>query len=89
MEAIYLDGCEMTSRERLHEYLREQMELPEYYGENLDALYDVLSTWGRDVELYLAHADEVEHLLGEYGRSFIETLQDAEEESSHVRLVLE
>lgn len=38
-----LDASRMASRRAAHEYLQEQLELPEYYGKNLDALHDVLT----------------------------------------------
>ncbi|MBQ1208593.1 MAG: barstar family protein [Lachnospiraceae bacterium] len=56
---IMLDGARMTDRDSLHAYLREQMELPSYYGENLDALHDVLTDIGIETEIRLSHADEL------------------------------
>lgn len=42
MEVI-LDASQMEKRKMAHTYLAEQLEFPEYYGHNLDALYDCLS----------------------------------------------
>ena len=39
---IVLDGKKMDSRAALHAELREKLDLPEYYGGNLDALNDCL-----------------------------------------------
>ena len=39
---ILLDGNRMDSRSALHAELREKLNLPEYYGKNLDALNDCL-----------------------------------------------
>ena len=38
-----LDAEKMQTREEMHEYLKEVLEFPEYYGGNLDALYDCLT----------------------------------------------
>ncbi len=38
-----LDAEKLNDREEAHEYLAEVFSLPEYYGKNLDALYDCLS----------------------------------------------
>ena len=39
---IVLDGRRMTDREQLHAELKRKLALPEYYGNNLDALNDCL-----------------------------------------------
>ncbi len=40
---IILDGHYMSARDEMHSYLKEKFQLPDYYGRNLDALYDCLS----------------------------------------------
>ena len=39
---IILDGTRMGSRAELHAHLKEKLKLPDYYGNNLDALNDCL-----------------------------------------------
>ena len=43
MQIVYLDTREFTDKEASHEYLRDMLDFPEYYGANLDALYDCLT----------------------------------------------
>ncbi len=43
---IVLDGARMDSRAGLHAELREKLSLPDYYGNNLDALNDCLGELG-------------------------------------------
>ena len=40
---IILDASKMCSHQAAHRYLKEQLAFPEYYGQNLDALYDCLT----------------------------------------------
>ena len=40
---IKLDGSLMIDRDALHDYLKLRLDLPDYYGKNLDALYDILT----------------------------------------------
>ena len=40
---IVLDALQMQQKEAAHAYLKEMFGFPEYYGKNLDALYDCLS----------------------------------------------
>ena len=43
MKLLFFDMNTIRSREVLHDAFQEKLELPEYYGRNLDALYDLLS----------------------------------------------
>ena len=40
---VTLDGRTIDSRETLHQTLFELLQLPAWYGRNLDALYDCLT----------------------------------------------
>ena len=37
MKIVVIDGRKMTDRETAHTYLKRKLDLPEYYGRNLDA----------------------------------------------------
>jgi ribonuclease inhibitor len=78
---IELDGRKMTDRAALHDYLQEALELPDYYGRNLDALYDLLTEDGHPRKILLRGSAEVEAQLGGYGIAFLETLRQAAEEN--------
>lgn len=40
---IILDAACMKTKQEAHCYLRQQLSLPDYYGKNLDALFDCLT----------------------------------------------
>ena len=42
MNIIVLDAKKLTSKGEAHEYLRRMFSFPDWYGKNLDALYDCL-----------------------------------------------
>ena len=46
---MILDGY--LIKERGHDYLAEELNLPDYYGKNLDALYDCLTEISCEIEL--------------------------------------
>ena len=42
MREVYLEGRLMTDRAAAHAEIKDKLSLPEYYGANLDALWDCL-----------------------------------------------
>ena len=43
MKQITLDGNILADIAQVHDYLKKLLEFPEYYGKNLDALFDRLT----------------------------------------------
>ena len=74
---VVIDGRKIKDKQTLHTYLKEQCKFPEYYGNNLDALYDVLTDRPEPLEIKLEYAQELKEILCGYGEAFIETLEDA------------
>ena len=74
MRELRIDCRQLTDREHAHRYLQLVLPLPEYYGRNLDALYDCLTEMPETV-LVLEHRKEVTP----YGESVALTAEDAAE----------
>lgn len=68
---MQLDGN--LIKEQGHDYLMEALSLPEYYGKNLDALYDCLTEM--ECEIELINASEVDD-------DILETFKDAANENN-------
>ena len=77
MRIIILDGNRMTDKDSLHDYLAHELSLPEYYGQNLDALADCLGEMGSHTHIILANPDSVRSNLGEYGDRLIEVFYES------------
>lgn len=88
MKRITIDGKELTSPEVLHGTLKTAMNFPEYYGANLDALYDALTDIHEPTCLAVENSADARRLLDGYWRSFIEVFSDAQEKTSKLRLLL-
>ena len=83
---IILDGALMTDRAAVHDLLAEKFAFPDYYGRNLDALYDLLSTYPAQVHVAVLHGAQLPEYLGNYGKSLLRTLQDAADHNPNVKL---
>ena len=57
MKQITLDGNILADAAKVHDYLMELLEFPEYYGKNLDALHDCLTDL-EDVEITITSPEE-------------------------------
>ena len=76
MELI-IDGKNMTARRAAHEEIAGKLNFPAYYGHNLDALYDMLSTFEGSVRL--VNTAEMLNTLQGYGCNLLKTFYDAME----------
>lgn len=85
---VVLDGRLMVSREALHDLLAEKLELPGYYGRNLDALYDLLSEPLRELDITVVNPDVMLSHLGSYGNGLIKTLADASHSFANINFVV-
>lgn len=43
MNTIIIDGSDFNTKEDFHKLLKLKLKLPQYYGNNLDALWDCLT----------------------------------------------
>ena len=48
---ILLDGRDIPDRKVLHDLLAEKFQFPDYYGRNLDALYDLLTAFPESIRV--------------------------------------
>lgn len=85
---VELDGREMTDRATAHTYLAQQLNFPDYYGRNLDALYDLLTEGSFTQEIVFTHVEDMKEQLGIYGNTLLHTLQEAENDNLNLILTV-
>ena len=73
MREIYLTCYSLPDAKALHRVLSAILHFPEYYGHNLDALYDCLGDLEESVHLYLMGWEE----LPEWKDGFTAVFDDA------------
>lgn len=81
---IHLDGQYMTDKASLHDLLQVRFSFPEYYGRNLDALYDLLTEISVPTEIVVLNTDLIQEHLGAYGAAFLVTLHQAAEKAPYL-----
>ena len=83
MKKVILDLSYTETKDEVHDLLKREMAFPDYYGKNLDALYDCLTDLSEDtaVGFYMTEDDSV---ISEYLRKVQQVFADAEEENDHL-----
>ena len=76
MKTAILNASEIPDKKALHAALAAQLDFPDWYGGNLDALYDLLSAASRPCAVVIRDAPALEAALGEYARRLLRVLTD-------------
>ena len=84
MRELWIKGEEFDSLEEVHDFLRQQLDFPEYYGENLSALYDCLTDLGEDTRLVIDWEQVEDEVLLDGLERMAEVRQDAQEENDYL-----
>lgn len=79
MKTIYIDFTDIGDYDDFYAQLKEKVSLPEYFGDNLDALSDVI-TGELEMPLHLEFVNMTVDQL-EIFEDLLTTLEDAEDEA--------
>lgn len=82
MKQCILDCAGMTDPEVFHDALVEALVLPNWYGTNLDALYDCLTAITEPTQITLLHFEQ----LNERYAGFKTVFQDAAQDNPQIRI---
>lgn len=85
MREIIIDGNYMKTKEKTHAYLKRKLDLSDYYGENLDALWDELSVYSEPISIKFINRDRAIDLLEDYGRALLELFKEVEDENENIK----
>lgn len=79
IQTVYIDFTDIGDYEDFYTQLKEKLKLPEYFGDNLDALYDSITGF-IELPLHLEFVNMTVTQL-EIFEDLLTTLEDAEEET--------
>lgn len=88
MKKITIDCIDISSPEDFHRRIAEEMAFPEDYGENLDALFDCLTSHRTDLELIFNGWHPLSYSLKDYGEKILYVFRCAAEENPHLTFTL-
>ena len=85
-EIIEVDfsGCRYLGE--IHRILKQQLNFPDYYGENLDALWDCLRDYNDEdaIQVYVKGVNQIPEELSEHMKGILEVFDDVHEETPNV-----
>ncbi|MCI8410663.1 MAG: barstar family protein [Lachnospiraceae bacterium] len=70
-----IDGEKIEDKESLWNAVGEVIELPKYFGNNLDALSDVLQEKGIQGKIKVLNKERFIDTLGDYGKIFLQIIE--------------
>lgn len=83
MNHIHLYAEKMSDRDQMHNHLKDAFAFPQWYGNNLDALYDLLGEIGHPTTIRLHHSE----LLEGYCRNLLKVMAQAAADNKNIWFV--
>jgi len=88
MRTIRLELANIETVKALHIYLQYKLDLPQYYGRNLDALHDCLTEIGEDMCI-LVRTQGIKAETAAYLPRLMQVLEDAADENACLTIMKE
>ena len=86
MREVTLDLTSFEEKISLHRYLKETLGFPFYYGANLDALYDELTSETSDLSINVILPKEPMDKMADYLSRLCIVFEDAARENYHLKV---
>ena len=81
-----LHGNTMTSKEAAQHHIAETFQFPDWYGGNLDALFDLLTAWTEPIVITLLNGEQMDAALGTYAIVLRRVFADAAAQNPNIIL---
>ena len=76
---ITIDGLSIKKKEDFYANIKTELNAPEYFGNNLDALYDFLTEQPDILQMKFLHYNKMQNQLGiSFCQQLLKVLQDAD-----------
>jgi ribonuclease inhibitor len=90
IEKVTIDFSKVKTFWDLHGVISEKLDFPEWYGKNLDALWDLLTGYiGDGWEITLKNSDKVPKVLQEHTKKIVDIFFEAEKTYRQIKVFVE
>lgn len=76
LRIFVLDGKDMKNRETAYAVIKETLEFPDWFGNNLDALADCLSELDTDTAIVFVNTQKLSENLGDYAEKMLSCFRE-------------
>lgn len=88
MKKITIDCKPLSTPAAVHQALAQALSFPDYYGHNLDALYDCLTDISKQTELTLTNFHALHYAVGDWCGKLLYVFREACEENPHLTVMM-
>ncbi len=86
MREVTLDVTPFEEKISLHRYLKETLNFPFYYGANLDALHDELTSETEPLSIHVVYPAAPRGKMEDYLPRLLAVFRDAARENYHLEI---
>jgi len=87
MKVIDIELKNVTTVRGFHRVVKKALQAPDYYGYNLDALNDVLTSINEETQIIFHHFGAIKKALPEYADTIDELLTDVTEDNDNLEII--
>ncbi|MBR4434815.1 MAG: barstar family protein [Clostridia bacterium] len=89
MKTVFLDGNRIETAEMMHAEFKAALDFPEWYGNNLDALHDLLTESTEPIGVILVNTDKLSEALGRRWTALLRLLVDLKRSRERFYVLME
>lgn len=87
MDRIFIDFDKFNTVDEIHNWIKDKLNFPDYYGKNLDALYDCLTDVMEPLVIEYATPKGSNEEFVKYAERFIKVLQSASAHKKNIEVI--
>lgn len=87
MKEVTIDCLTISDKAELHDTLAKALNFPDWYGENLDALYDCLTSIFEETTVTIENFSILEKNLDSYAAAFMKVMEKADEDNEKITVI--